>query len=61
MVDPAPAAKHYAVCILNPDGNSGVSGTVFMTQTEGEQVSIKAKVTGLTEGLHGFHIHQFGK
>ena len=57
----APEAKtHYAICIMNPDGNSGVNGLVKMIQTEGQKVKIHAEFTGLTPGLHGFHIHQFG-
>ena len=55
------AKVHYAVCVLNPDGGSGVSGIVKMTQTEGGKTKVVADVKGLTPGLHGFHIHQFGK
>ena len=51
---------HYAVCVLNPDGNSGVSGVVRFRHVEGEKVKIEADVTGLTPGKHGFHIHQYG-
>ena len=51
------AAKHYAVCVMNPDNNSGVSGIVKMTQVEGEKVHIVADVKGLAPGHHGFHIH----
>ena len=55
------ANTHYAVCVMNPDGGSGVSGIVKFTQVEGENIRITAHVTGLTPGKHGFHIHQFGK
>ena len=58
MVD---ATKHFAVCVLNPDDNSGVSAVCKMSQVEGEKVQITAEFKGLTEGQHGFHIHQFGK
>eukprot|EP00352_Strombidinopsis_acuminata_P000079 CAMPEP_0176340130 /NCGR_PEP_ID=MMETSP0126-20121128/1324_1 /TAXON_ID=141414 ORGANISM="Strombidinopsis acuminatum, Strain SPMC142" /NCGR_SAMPLE_ID=MMETSP0126 /ASSEMBLY_ACC=CAM_ASM_000229 /LENGTH=183 /DNA_ID=CAMNT_0017684147 /DNA_START=88 /DNA_END=639 /DNA_ORIENTATION=- len=51
---------HYAVCVLNQDGNSGVHGIVKFTQVEGQKCRIVAEFTGLTEGKHGFHIHQFG-
>ena len=34
---------HYAVCVLNPDGNSGVSGIVHLKQEQGKNTSIKAK------------------
>ncbi|EGR32357.1 copper/zinc superoxide dismutase family protein [Ichthyophthirius multifiliis] len=56
MADTAPI---YAICILNPDGGSGVSGLVKLVQ-QGDQVTITATVNGLKTGLHGFHIHQFG-
>lgn len=55
------AKTHYAVCVLNPDGDSGVSGVCYFTQAEGAKVQIKAEMKGLTPGLHGFHIHQYGK
>ena len=51
---------HYAICIMNPDGGSGVNGLVKMTQVEGQKVQISAQITGLAKGTHGFHIHQFG-
>ena len=52
---------HYAMCILHADGGSGVSGHAKFTQVEGQPIQIKAEITGLTPGLHGFHVHQFGK
>ena len=55
------AVSHHAVCQLNPDGNSGVSAIVWLSQKEGEKVHFKGEFKGLTEGEHGFHIHQFGK
>ena len=58
----APEVKtHYAVCVLLPDGDSGVKGIVKFTQKEGEQCHIHGEISGLSEGLHGFHVHQFGK
>ena len=52
---------HYAMCILNPDGGSGVSGFCKYVQVEGQQTHIHAEMTGLTPGKHGFHVHVFGK
>ena len=51
------ADTHYAVCVLNPDGGSGVSGVVKFTQKAGCNVTIEAEIKGLSPGLHGFHIH----
>ena len=48
-----------AVAALSPIKGSNVSGTVTFTQVNGG-VRIIADVTGLTPGVHGFHIHEFG-
>ena len=50
----------YGICIMNPDGNSGVNGLVKLVHTEGQKCKISAHITGLKAGLHGFHIHVFG-
>ena len=50
----------YAICIMHPDGDSGVKGLVKMVQEPGKPTKINAEITGLAPGLHGFHIHQFG-
>ena len=56
----ASAATHYAICVMNPDGGSGVSGVVKFIQQEGQKVTIQAHLKGLSPGLHGFHIHEWG-
>ena len=48
-----------AVCMLNPDGGSGVSGKVIF-ESQGDKTKISATVSGLTPGKHGFHIHELG-
>lgn len=48
-----------AVSVVHPISNSGVSGTVQFEATSGG-VSVSAELTGLEEGNHGFHIHQYG-
>lgn len=38
-----------------------VSGTITFTQAaEGAPVNVKGELSGLKDGKHGFHIHQFG-
>eukprot|EP00413_Alexandrium_margalefii_P047212 CAMPEP_0204590456 /NCGR_PEP_ID=MMETSP0661-20131031/49787_1 /ASSEMBLY_ACC=CAM_ASM_000606 /TAXON_ID=109239 /ORGANISM="Alexandrium margalefi, Strain AMGDE01CS-322" /LENGTH=346 /DNA_ID=CAMNT_0051600483 /DNA_START=107 /DNA_END=1147 /DNA_ORIENTATION=+ len=37
---------------------AGVSGTITMTQTDAESITIEYEVAGLAPGLHGFHIHE---
>jgi Cu-Zn family superoxide dismutase len=47
-----------AVCVLKGEV---VKGTVFFDQDDPESdVKVTGEVTGLSEGLHGFHIHEFG-
>lgn len=50
----------YAICILNPDGNSGVSGVVKFAQPSGGKTIVHATIKGLKAGKHGFHVHEFG-
>ncbi|MCI4388223.1 hypothetical protein PGIGA_G00083210 [Pangasianodon gigas] len=48
-----------AVCVLK--GTGEVTGTVFFEQQdEGFPVKVTGKITGLSPGLHGFHVHAFG-
>jgi superoxide dismutase, Cu-Zn family len=54
---PGPVTK--AVAVLSPLGSSGVSGTVTFTKVA-DGVRVAAHITGLKEGLHGFHVHEFG-
>ncbi|XP_034483284.1 superoxide dismutase [Cu-Zn]-like [Drosophila innubila] len=45
------------ICVLNGD----VKGTIYFDQkSETCAVKITGEVTGLTKGLHGFHVHEFG-
>ncbi|GLV31187.1 Superoxide dismutase 1 [Carabus blaptoides fortunei] len=47
-----------AVCVLNSEA---VKGTVFFEQeAPNSAVKVTGEVSGLTKGLHGFHIHEFG-
>jgi Cu-Zn family superoxide dismutase len=55
----APAPVTRAVAVLSPLGSSGVSGTVTFTQVA-DGVRVVAHITGLAEGTHGFHVHEFG-
>ena len=48
-----------AVCVLTPTEGSNVKGLVTFTQTDAGLL-IVADVEGLSEGKHGFHIHEFG-
>ncbi|MCH5376647.1 MAG: superoxide dismutase family protein, partial [Planctomycetes bacterium] len=58
--EPTPTHKPLkAICMVHPLGDQKVSGTVtFLDQ--GGRVEVKAELTGLTPGPHGFHIHEYG-
>jgi len=46
-----------AVCVLKGDA---VNGTVTFNQEGDGPVTVTGELTGLADGLHGFHVHQFG-
>jgi Cu-Zn family superoxide dismutase len=57
---PSSKAKiEKAICILYPTQGNNVSGTITFTQTD-KGVKVVADVQGLSQGKHGFHIHEFG-
>ncbi|XP_012280251.1 superoxide dismutase [Cu-Zn] [Orussus abietinus] len=47
-----------AVCVLQGDS---VKGTLYFEQPdEAHPVKVTGEVSGLKQGLHGFHVHEFG-
>ncbi|KAN0009423.1 hypothetical protein ACTFIU_006713 [Dictyostelium citrinum] len=47
-----------AICNVR---GAGVIGTIIFSQDyEGSPVSLNGSISGLSSGLHGFHIHEFG-
>jgi Cu-Zn family superoxide dismutase len=48
-----------AIAVLHPTKGSNVEGIVTFTKS-GDEIKIVADITGLTPGMHGFHIHEFG-
>jgi len=51
-------STRYAVAVMAPNDN-GVTGVVHFEDT-GNGVKIKYNITGLSDGEHGFHIHEYG-
>uniref|UniRef100_A0A0C4MT05 Superoxide dismutase [Cu-Zn] n=1 Tax=Zoysia matrella TaxID=38722 RepID=A0A0C4MT05_9POAL len=51
-------ATKKAVAVLK--GTSEVEGVVTLTQEDDGPTAVNVRVTGLTPGLHGFHLHEFG-
>ncbi|KAF5744785.1 chloroplast Cu/Zn superoxide dismutase [Tripterygium wilfordii] len=47
-----------AVSVLK--GNSEVEGVVVLTQEDDGPTTVNVRVTGLTPGPHGFHLHEYG-
>ncbi|MEO8352905.1 MAG: superoxide dismutase family protein [Chthoniobacteraceae bacterium] len=54
-----PAEVTKAIAILMPTEGNDVKGTVSFIKTA-DGVKVEGKITGLTPGKHGFHIHEFG-
>jgi Cu-Zn family superoxide dismutase len=53
------AGPAKAVCVLHPLKDSKVHGVVVFTQ-KGDDIEVNGEIVGLTPGLHGFHVHEFG-
>ena len=45
-----------AVCVLK--GASEVAGTVHFEQEGSGPVKVSGEISGLSDGLHGFHVHE---
>ncbi|XP_052187835.1 superoxide dismutase [Cu-Zn], chloroplastic [Diospyros lotus] len=52
------AATKKAVAVLK--GTSNVEGVVTLAQEDGGPTTVNVRVTGLTPGPHGFHVHEYG-
>jgi Cu-Zn family superoxide dismutase len=48
-----------AISILAPN-DSGISGTILFERESQNVIRISYDINGLTDGLHGFHIHKYG-
>ena len=48
-----------AICVFTNNMNKKISGTVIFKETK-RGLQIKINMSGISQGLHGFHIHEFG-
>src|SRR5262245_48603578 len=55
----ATAAPSRAVAQLRPAKDGKVEGTVTFASTP-SGLKVTGRITGLTPGTHGFHVHEFG-
>lgn len=55
----APTTHDRLVAVIHPLGENGADGVVRFELAE-DGVRVTAEVRGLSEGPHGFHIHQYG-
>src|SRR5690625_136613 len=55
------ASTNYqkAVAVVHGLGDNELSGTVTFTKVS-DGVRVQAEISGLEEGKHGFHVHQYG-
>ncbi|KAK2988539.1 hypothetical protein RJ640_022490 [Escallonia rubra] len=52
------ATTKKAVAVLK--GTSSVEGVVTLSQEDNGPTTVNVRITGLTPGAHGFHLHEFG-
>ncbi|XP_059430331.1 superoxide dismutase [Cu-Zn], chloroplastic [Corylus avellana] len=52
------SAAKKAVVVLK--GTSSVEGVATLTQEENGPTTVNVRITGLTPGPHGFHLHEYG-
>lgn len=48
-----------AVCVLHPTQGHKAQGTIWFTRRGGE-IEITGEITGLSPGVHAFHVHEYG-
>lgn len=49
----------HGVVVLASTSGSNVTGTVLLEQKD-NVIHVRGEIRGLTPGLHGFHIHEYG-
>lgn len=55
----ASAATDSAVAVIHPTEGNKATGTVLFSRS-GDGIRVQARLEGLGEGPHGFHIHAYG-
>jgi Cu-Zn family superoxide dismutase len=60
MIGCASSAPLTAVAVMEPKSGSNVSGTVTFEEILEGTVRVTVDLKGVPEGVHGFHVHEFG-
>lgn len=50
----------YATCEIRGETNQKIRGRAIFSLLGNDAIQVRAKVCGLSDGYHGFHIHQYG-
>lgn len=54
------AVVQQAAAVLRPASGSDVQGVVHLRADAGGGVTVQADVSGLTPGVHAYHVHEYG-
>ena len=57
---PAPVTVTRAVAVLHPAKDGKVGGVLTFVKGATGGIKVTGRITGLSAGTHGFHIHEFG-
>ena len=50
---------NYAICVLHPNKDK-INGVIKFSQKKDKKTKVEYCVSGLKDGLHGFHVHEYG-
>jgi superoxide dismutase, Cu-Zn family len=51
--------QYNAICVLHPNKDN-ITGIIKFSQKKGKKTKVEYLINGLKDGLHGFHVHEYG-